>query len=177
MPGETPNPADATKAAFDEVNNVDNAAKFQKARYHVPEGMFAPKASYGVAEGSFDDKAAVDAARNVVDGPYSGAPIDAVAASDLSAEPAPVLDGVHPVEYSGKSNDETAVDKAEGTGMLNAPDASGLTGDQMTASVEAAAVREPLVPGNEADRQMGIAAADRANRDAAGLPPRTPDLQ
>lgn len=47
-------------------------------------------------------------------------------------------------------------------------------------SVEDAAVRPVNREGTvatETDRQMGIAAADRQNREDAGLPPRTHDLK
>jgi len=50
----------------------------------------------------------------------------------------------------------------------------------MVTDVEQAAIR-PDVTANpaatEAQRQMGIAAADRKNREAAGLPPRVFDLK
>lgn len=49
--------------------------------------------------------------------------------------------------------------------------------EEAQAAIDAAAVRHPATPQNEAMRQMDIAAADRKNRDAAGLPPRTHDLR
>ncbi|MCA9344742.1 hypothetical protein KC946_02805 [Candidatus Saccharibacteria bacterium] len=48
------------------------------------------------------------------------------------------------------------------------------------ASVEDAAVRQEQVTDSasrEAERQMGISAADRKNREDAGLPPRVADLK
>ena len=55
------------------------------------------------------------------------------------------------------------------------------TSQQNSASVEAAAVRVELPKrgpvATETERQMGIADADRKNRQTAGLPPRTFDLR
>lgn len=52
--------------------------------------------------------------------------------------------------------------------------------DLSARTVEGAAVREAVQPATaaqEAERQMGISAADHANREQAGLPPRVHNLQ
>lgn len=87
-------PMEGAAAQLDAMNSADNTAAFQKMG--------------NVASDKGLDMSITDAARKVVEGPYSGASTDTVAAAGFSSEPAPVQEGVHPAEYSGASTDEVA---------------------------------------------------------------------
>ena len=99
-------------------------------------------------------------------------------AAEASQQPAqevidhvPGFDATPATEAPVEPSTEASQGKYDHLFDLNAPDPT---------SVEDAAVR--TAPGKsevviETERQMGIAAADRANRAAAGLPPRVHDLR